>query len=167
MTTTADLLTDAFERIRDGVHTVVADLAPEQLGTRLAPSANSISWLVWHLARVQDSQGSDVASTEQVWTTDGWHERFGLPFKPKDTGFKHTPDDVAAVSGLTAEQLTGYIDAVAEHTTQFVSTLSDDDLSRVVDTRWDPPVTLGVRLMSIIGDDLQHLGQAKFVRGLL
>ena len=49
----------------------------------------------------------------------------------------------------------------------YLATLDDDDLDRVVDTRWDPPVTVGVRLVSVIADDLQHVGQAAYVRGLL
>lgn len=167
MTSTADLLTDAFSRVRDGVHSVVAELEPDQLSTVIAPGSNSIAWLVWHLTRVQDAQVTDVAGTEQAWTTDGWHERFGLPFQSKDTGFGHAPDDVAAVRGLSAQQLIDYHDAVAEQTARYVGGLGDDELDRVVDERWDPPVTLAVRLVSILGDDLQHIGQAKFVRGLL
>src|SRR6266511_3822072 len=38
---------------------------------------------------------------------------------------------------------------------------------QVADLRWDPPVTLGVRLVSVADDDLQHVGQAAYVRGLL
>ena len=45
--------------------------------------------------------------------------------------------------------------------------LSEADLDRVVDERWDPPVTLGVRLVSVISDDLQHAGQAAYLRGLV
>jgi hypothetical protein len=41
------------------------------------------------------------------------------------------------------------------------------DLARTVDDRWDPPVTLGVRLVSIADDSLQHVGQAAYLRGLL
>jgi hypothetical protein len=37
----------------------------------------------------------------------------------------------------------------------------------VVDASWDPPVTLGVRLVSVISDDLQHAGQAAYLRGMI
>jgi uncharacterized damage-inducible protein DinB len=162
-----ELLVDAFERIRDGVHDVVDGLDAEQLATRPTPHANSIAWLVWHLARVQDDHVADVAGLEQVWTAQGWHGRFGLPFGPEVTGYGQSSDDVAKVAGVAADQLTGYLDAVHEQTVAYVATLSPDDLSRVVDERWDPPVTLGVRLVSVINDDQQHVGQAAFVRGLL
>jgi hypothetical protein len=55
---------------------------------------------------------------------------------------------------------------VHERTTAFLAGLSDEDLDRVVDDRWDPPVTLEVRLVSTIGDDLQHAAQAAYVLGV-
>ena len=110
---------------------------------------------------------SDVAGTDQAWTADGWADRFGLPFDPADTGFGHTDEQVSAVRVGDPDLLTGYLDAVHERTVAFVSGLSDADLDRVVDTRWDPPVTLGVRLVSVVDDDLEHLGQAAFSKGLL
>ncbi|OLT12892.1 hypothetical protein BJF78_22995 [Pseudonocardia sp. CNS-139] len=163
---TAELLTDAFGRIGDEVHAAVDGLSVEQLGHRVGPQANSIAWLVWHLARVQDDHVAEVAGTEQVWTAQGWAERFGLPFVPRATGYGQSSAEVAEVKA-DAELLAGYYDAVAAHTLAYVGGLSDADLDRVVDERWDPPVTLGVRLVSVIGDDEQHVGQAAFVRGIL
>jgi hypothetical protein len=165
--TLGELLVDAFNRIRKGAHEAVEGLTPEQLGHRPTAHSNSISWLVWHLARIQDDHIADVAGIPQVWAGDGWHSRLGLPFAPQDTGYGHGPEEVAAVSGLTGEQLTGYLDAVHEQTVGYVSELTPEELGRIVDERWDPPVTLGVRLVSIINDDQQHVGQAAFVRGLL
>ena len=65
-----------------------------------------------------------------------------------------------------ADLLLEYYDAVHRQTVEFVTTLTDEDLDRVVDKRWDPPVTLGVRLVSTIADCLQHVGQAAYARGL-
>jgi hypothetical protein len=163
----ADLLLDAFERIGQLGHSVVDGLAPDQLTTRLEGRANPIAWLVWHLARVQDDHVADVAGTEQVWTSKGWRERFDLPLDPSDTGYGHSPREVALVQVSDGALLTGYLDDVVERTRAFVRDLSDADLDRVVDEGWDPPVTLGVRLVSVVGDDLQHLGQAALVRGAL
>jgi uncharacterized damage-inducible protein DinB len=148
------------------VHDAVAGLTVEQLAERIAPEANTIAWLVWHLTRVQDDHVAEVAGTEQVWTSQGWFERFGLPFSPRATGYGQTPEEVAQVR-VGADLLTGYYNAVAERTLEFVRGLTDADLDRVVDDRWDPPVTLGVRLVSVIGDDEQHVGQAAYVRGIL
>jgi Protein of unknown function (DUF664) len=165
--TSAELLADAFGRIREVVHRVVDGLTPEQLAFRVDAEANSIAWLVWHLTRIQDDHVAGVAGTEQVWTAEGWVERFGLPFGPSATGYGHRPADVAAVRVGSGELLAGYHDAVWRQTTGYVEGLGDADLDRVVDRSWDPPVTLGVRLVSVVADDLQHAGQAAFVRGLL
>ncbi len=164
--TGAELLADSFGRVREVVHQVVDGLTPDELAFRPDPEANSICWLVWHLTRIQDDHLADAAGAEQVWTSRGWSERFGLALDPSDTGYGHRSEDVVAVRGDPA-LLIGYHDAVFEQTVRYLSTLQDPDFERVVDTRWDPPVTLGVRLVSVVTDDLQHAGQAAYVRGLL
>ena len=165
--TSAELLVDAFGRIRGIVHRAVDGLTAEQLAFRVDPEANSIAWLVWHLTRIQDDHLADAFQAEQVWISQGWVERFGLPFDPRDTGYGHQADEVAAVRVDSGELLVGYFDAVHEQTTRYLDRLGDADLARIVDRSWDPPVTLGVRLVSVIADDLQHAGQAAFVRGIL
>jgi uncharacterized damage-inducible protein DinB len=162
--TSAMLLVDGFGRIREVVHHSVDGLDEDQLTYRLQNEANSIAWLVWHLTRIQDDHVAGVAGTEQVWPK--WADRFGLPFDLHDTGYGHGPAQVAAVR-VPAELLTGYHDETYERTIEYVSGITDPDLGRVVDAHWDPPVTLGVRLVSVVSDDLQHAGQAAFVRGLL
>lgn len=164
---TAELLFDGFGRIRATVRQVVEGLTAEQLAFRVDEQANSIAWLVWHLSRVQDDHVADVAGAEQVWTAKGWAERFGLPFDHSETGYGHSSEDVAAVAPQSPELLTGYHDAVHEQTIAYVGTLREGDLDKVVDRAWDPPVTLGVRLVSVLSDDLQHAGQAAFIRGLI
>ncbi len=162
--TSAELLVDAFGRVRGAVHAVVGSLTPAQLAVRLDSEANSIAWLVWHLTRIQDDHIAGVAQVDQVWTAAGWAERFGLPFDPRATGYEHRPDDVAAVQ-VGSDLLAGYYDAVHAQTVGYVEGLVDTDLDRIVDERWDPPVSLGVRLISVVDDDLEHVGQAAFVRG--
>ena len=164
--TTAEVLEDAFGRIRGIVHRAVDRITPEQLAFRPDAEANSISWLLWHLARIQDDHVAEVARTDQVWTAQGWAERFALPFDPGATGYGHGSQDVAAVKA-TADLLAGYYDAVYNVTIEYVRGLTDGDLDRIVDERWDPPVTLGVRLISVISDGLQHAGQASYVRGIV
>ncbi len=164
--TSAELLTDGFGRIHEIVEEVLDGLTTPQLTSRLDREANSIAWLVWHLTRVQDDHVADVAGTEQAWASSGWQSRFALPLEASDTGYGHSPDQVAAVTA-DGGLLGAYHDAVYEKTLQFVQQLTDADLDRVVDERWDPPVTLGVRLVSVIADDLQHAGQAAYIRGIL
>lgn len=161
-----DVLLEGFGRVPPSVRRVVDGLSVDQLTERLDPQANTIAWLVWHLTRIQDDHLADVAATEQVWTADGWSDRFALPVDDAATGYGFDADDVAAVRA-EAELLTGYLDAVHERTTAYIRGLEPADLDRVVDEAWDPPVTLGVRLVSVIADDLQHVGQAAFLRGVL
>ena len=164
--TSAELLADTFGRIRAVVHQVVEGLTTEDLTSRLDPEANSIAWLVWHLTRVQDDHVADITGEEQVWTGLDWAQRFGLPFDVLDTGYGHGSRETALVVA-DAATLLGYHDAVCDSTLRFVGHLRDADLDRIVDEDWDPPVTMGVRLVSVVGDDLQHAGQAAYVRGIL
>jgi Protein of unknown function (DUF664) len=165
--TSAQLLTDAFGRVREVVHAVVDGLTPAELAYRPGPAANSIAWLVWHLTRVQDDHLAAAFGAGQVWAEGGWADRFGLPFEVGATGWAQRTDEVAQVQVGSGELLTAYHDAVYQRTVDYVVELADAELSRVVDERYDPPVTLAVRLVSVIADDLQHAGQAAYVRGLL
>jgi hypothetical protein len=160
-----DILTDAFGRVGDGVVRLLDGLDDDALVWRPDPSANTVAWLVWHIGRVVDAQVADVAGTDEVWTSGGWAARFALPFDDAATGYGQSPEQVGQVRA-PAELLRGYVDATQEATLAYVASLADDDLDRVVDEGWDPPVTLGVRLVSIVGDATQHLGQASYVKGL-
>ncbi len=160
----AALLADAFGRIREVVHEAVEGLTEDELAARTDPDANSVAWLVWHLTRIQDDHLAGAFDTEQLWASDGWAARFALPFSRRATGYGQTSAQVGEVRA-SAELLLGYHDAVHARTVELIGSVTNADLGRIVDTAWDPPVTLGVRLVSVIADDLQHAGQAAFVRG--
>ncbi|MFF3866374.1 DUF664 domain-containing protein [Micromonospora sp. NPDC001898] len=163
----SDVLSEAYGRLPGLVRGAVDGLSSEQLRRAPATGANPVGWLVWHLTRIQDHHVADLLDAEQVWVTGGWAGRFGLPADPDDVGFGHTPEQVATVRPENAQALLDYFDAVAERTRGLLAGLRPADLDRVVDEAWDPPVTLGVRLVSVVEDDLQHVGQAAYVRGLL
>jgi hypothetical protein len=165
-TPAARLLLDAFDRIAASVVQTVDGLDADQLATRPAPSANSIAWLIWHLTRIQDDHLADAFGHEQVWTAEGWEDRFGLSFDSAATGYQHSSDQVGAVR-VDGSLLVDYHRAVHHRTQRALGRLEDGDLDRVVDEAWDPPVTLGVRLVSVVTDDLEHAGQAAYVKGLL
>ena len=161
-----ELLADGLGRVREQMPDVVAGLGDDDLAWRPDPEANSIAWLVWHLTRIEDDHVAGVAKTEQVWTADGWFDRFGLPFDARAHGYGMSAADVGRLRA-SGELLAGYYDAVAARSAAYVATLQPDDLDRVVDEAWDPPVTLGVRLVSVVNEVNAHLGQAQYVRGLL
>jgi len=166
MTSGSGLLLDAFSRIREAVESVLDGLDSSQLTARVDPGANTIAWLIWHLTRVQDSSVADAAADEQLWLADGWVERFDLPFDRRATGYGQTAEEAGQV-GADATTLLEYHDAVYRRTVGYLAGLDDAALDRVVDTRFDPAVTLAVRMTSIIADELQHVGQAAYVRGVL
>ncbi|MDN5726938.1 MAG: DinB family protein [Propionibacteriales bacterium] len=163
----AELLSDALDRVAESAHQIADGLSAADLAYRPAAGANGIGWLLWHLTRVQDDHVADAAGTEQVWTASGWAARFGLPYGSGATGYGQDIDEVARFSALDPSLLTGYLDAVTARTKEYLGGLTDQDYDQVIDEQWDPPVTLGVRLISVINDDTQHIGQAAYVRGLL
>jgi hypothetical protein len=163
----AALLVELYGRIPPLVREAVDGLDPEQLAERPAPGANSIAWLVWHLTRIQDHHVAELLEGAQLWVDGGWAERFGLDPDPQNHGYGHSAEEVAAVRPDGPGILVEYLDAVWGRTRDLLEGLTAADLDRVVDRRWDPPVTLGVRLVSIADDSLQHVGQAAYVRGLL
>ena len=160
------LLADSLERVRDQVADVVDGLNSDQLAWRPDDDANSIAWLLWHLTRIEDDHVAEVAGTEQVWTAAGWYDRFGLPFPPEVHGWGQTSADVARVR-VDGDLLAGYHAEVAARVVAYVGQLTPDDLERIVDERWDPPVSLGVRLVSVVNEVNQHVGQAAYVRGMI
>ena len=161
------LLLEAYDRLPELVRSAVEGLSGEQLRWAPAEGANSIGWLVWHLTRVQDHHLGEVLGQEQIYLTGDWAHRFGLKADPSDIGYGHTAAQVAAVRPENAQALVEYYAAVHARTSDFLRGLTAADLDRVVDERWNPPVTLAVRLVSVVNDDTQHVGQAAYVRGLL
>lgn len=162
-----ELLTDLFDRIAEHVHEAVDGLSPQELTEAPENGTNPIGWLVWHLTRVQDHHVAEIVDDEQVWMSGDWPSRFGVEPKASNTGYGHSADDVAAIRPDSAQTLIDYYEAVAARTRALIDRTSNDDLDRVVDDRWDPPVTLGVRLISVADDDIQHAGQACYARGML
>ena len=158
-----DLLVDSFTRIRDLVVELTDGLTEDESTFRPAPEANTPGWLLWHLTRVQDDHIAGLAGIQQAWPS--WRHRFGLPFGDWVTGYGQGPDEVAAVR-VSGDLLAGYHADVHDLTLRYVEPIDAGELARVVDTNWDPPVTAAVRLVSVLGDVLQHLGQAAYVRGL-
>jgi len=161
------LFLELYGRIPPLARSAVDGLDATALAVRPAVDANSIGWLVWHLARVQDHHVAELLGTDQLWAGGDWARRCGLEPDPADTGYGHSAEQVGSVLPEGPEVLLEYLDAVDRRTRTMLVGLVPEDLDRVVDRRWDPPVTLGVRLVSVADDCLQHLGQAAYVRGLL
>jgi len=165
--TPQELLEDAARRPSQVAGHVLGGIPPDLLHAMPGGRGNSIAWLVWHAARQQDAQVADLAGAEEVWTEQGWNERFGLGVPERSTGFGDGPEDVARIRVDPPELLRDYLDAVVERVVAYVHGLTEAQLDEIVDRSWDPPVTRGVRLVSTVDDAAQHLGQAAYARGLL
>jgi hypothetical protein len=163
----ASLLRELYGRILPLAEGAVDGVAFDRLTEAPQEGANPIAWLVWHMGRIQDHHVAELLGAPQLWVTGDWASRFGLAADPDDNGYGHTPAQVRSVRPVDAEVLCGYLAAVLERTDAMLASLSATDLDRVVDTRWDPPVTMGVGLVCVADDALQHAGQAAYVKGLL
>lgn len=161
------VLEDGFSRIEEGVRAVVDGLRAEDLTWVPEGATNSIGWLLWHLCRQQDAQLSHLAWEEEAWTAQGWADRFDLPYDREAMGYGQDAVDVRAFRVADSEFFTGYARDVHALTVRLVRGLGAQDYGRVVDTSWDPPVTMGVRVYSVLEDSAKHLGQAEYLRGML
>ena len=159
------LLTEGFGRITELYDGVADGLDERTLHERPGGTGNSVAWLLWHLARVQDHHVAGLADGTQVW--EEWQDKLGLPTDTDDIGYGHTSEQVDAIRVSDAQLLVDYHHAVTLATARYLGTVDEPELEREVDQHWDPPVTAGQRLVSIQGDCLQHLGQAAYVKGLL
>ena len=161
------LLADALGRIKGGLERALTGVSLEELHRLPQSDCNSIAWLAWHLTRVQDDHISSLASREQAWTDEGWHTRFGLEPDPSNVGWGHTPEQVAAFRSPDAQTLLDYHAAVMKRSTGYLATLGPADLGRVLnEPQWATSVTVGVRLVSVVNDGTEHMGQINYLRGL-
>ncbi len=160
-------LLELYGRIPPLAADAVERLSAEELAWAPEPGANSVGWLVWHLTRVLDHHVAELLDEPQIWASGTWAQRCGLEPDPSNTGYGHNTDEARAVRPDSPDALLGYLREVEVRTNRFLGTVTAADLDRVVDRRWEPPVTLGVRLVSIADDCLQHGGQAAYVRGLI
>ena len=163
---TSEVFLEAFGRISQLVRQSVEGADAEGLSYRPEPGANSIAWLAWHLTRTQDDHVSEIAGLDQAWIAEGWHDRFGMEADPHNTGYGHGPDQVAAILA-DPELLLAHHEAVAGRTATYLAKVDDAELDRIIDRSYDPPVTVGVRLVSVMSDNIQHAGQARYLRGIV
>lgn len=161
------ILTDGYGRVGEVMEETLNGLTESDLDWQPNPDSNSMGWLAWHLTRVQDDHIADLMGEEQLWISEAWHARFNRPPSPADVGWGHSSGDVAAFKSPPAEVLVEYHRAVLARTRQYISMLSEGDLDRELDEpQFQPLPTVGVRLVSVMSDNLQHVGQVAYLRGL-
>jgi hypothetical protein len=162
----SEILIDAYTRIQELVHRSAEGLTKEQLAYRPEEGSNSIVWLIWHLTRIQDGHLAGATGNEEAWVSDGWAEKFGMDADTSINGQGDGPDEVEALNA-DAELLLGYHEAVVDRTCGYLTGVDAAELDRIIDRSYDPPVTVGVRLVSVISDNTQHAGQARYLNGMI
>jgi uncharacterized damage-inducible protein DinB len=163
---TTELYADAIRRADADLRRALDDLSNEDLKSQPAGGgSNPIGWLVWHLTRTRDNISSSISGDTSVWEAGGWAARFGMEGELP----RFAPADVHLFDPKDPETLLGYFDAVAEKSLTIVEGLTDADMSRMVEStnpgRPAQPVTS--RLGVIINDNIQHVGQIAYLRGLI
>lgn len=162
------LLIDGYGRIYEELQRALSGLSQGDLDHQPKPDCNSMGWLAWHLIRVQDGQIADLMDAEQVYIKDGWYSEFNRQPEPEDVGFGHSSEQVAAFKSPDVSVIMNYEKEVLERVKSFINSLSAEDLDRELNEPWFQPLpNVGVRLISIMSDALQHTGQIAYVRGLL
>lgn len=163
-----ELMIDSYGRILEILESALEGLTQDDLNVQPHSDSNSIGWLVWHLTRVQDDHVGGLMGEEQLWIKDEWHSKFNRAPDRKDIGFGHSSEEVSAFKSPDIEILLEYHRAVLERSKRYIHSLSEVELDRQLDEPWFQPLpTVGVRLVSVMSDCLQHAGQVCYVRGLL
>ncbi len=162
------LLSEGYGRITGIVERALRNIDPDDLDRQPQADCNTIGWLIWNLTRVQDYHFANLIGEQQLWTSDGWHDRSGRPVDPADDGWRHTAEQVLAFRSPEPKVLLDYHRAVTERSRRFFDTLSADDLDRELDEpQYQPLPTVGVRIIGVMSENIQHAGQAAFVCGML
>jgi pimeloyl-ACP methyl ester carboxylesterase len=163
----SNFLIEAYGRIGPLVHRAAEGLTAEQLCHQVEPAANTVAWLVWHLSRIQDQHLSELAGLPELWADTKWAQTTGVDRDPVTRGQGDGPAEVAAVRPPGPDGLLAYYDSVAGRTADYLTGVTDASLDRIVDESYTPAVSAGVRLASVLSDNLQHAGQALYLRGVI
>lgn len=138
-------------------------LSPAQLNAHVGGHPNSVAWLLWHSGREIDAQLADLNHQPQQW--EKFRSRFGLGEIADGFGLGHTPEEAAQIQVDDQALLVEYLQATLDAFIDYARSLSEADLDEVIDENWTPAVTRGVRMVSMIDDAIQHVGQAAFIAG--
>ncbi len=163
---TTTLYADAIRRSDADLHRALDDLSTEELKKQPAgQESNPIGWLVWHLTRTRDNISASIVGDTPIWETGDWGARFGMDGEVP----RFAPEEVHLFDPKDYETLVGYFDAVAEKSLEIVEALPEEDMGRLVQStipgRPAQPITS--RLAVILNDNIQHVGQIAYLRGLI
>jgi hypothetical protein len=159
------LISSIYDRLTEGLERALVGLTQEDLNYQPRPDSNSIGWLTWHLTRTQDQAIADLMGVEQLWIKEGWYLKFNRSANPQDTGSGHSPEDMASFKSPDVKMLLAYYYSVVQRSKRCFYNLSETDLDREINHTRYP--TVAARIVGVISDNFQHVGQMAYVHGLL
>ncbi len=163
-----ELIADGFSRVLEVLEPAFDGLTPADLDLRPNEQANSMGWTAWHLCRGADAQIAALMGANQVWTEKAWFTKFKMPPDPDNTGYGASSEEVGKFRSPEPAVILGYYREIMAHTKKYLSSLGLSDLDRKLDETWFQPVpTVGIRLVSILADSLEHAGEIAYIRGLV
>ena len=160
-----DIIQMALGEYMDQLRKALDGLTPEERRFQPAPQAHHIDFVVWHMARVEDSWINRFAQrTDQIWTRDGWFQRFGIPEDGHGYGF--TAEQVADLPRFDLDEMMAYADSVRRETLRYLEGLTHDDLAISPGPDVRPGYTIGRMFSHVIVEESQHVGQVAYLRGI-
>ena len=110
---------------------LLAKLPEAHLRTRPHPGVNTIAWLLWHSARIEDVAVNRFLADRPQVLDDGWFERLAVGRRDVGTGMSDAEVDELS-AGIDLQALRGYWDATSARTLALVETLRGSDLEATV-----------------------------------
>lgn len=166
-----ELIEGTLEDYWTRADTALDGLTSEELAWRPGSDSNSIGFIAWHVNRVEDRWIQRFAQdVPEIWVRDRWHDTFGLEIE--DTGVRFTVEQVTAFPTIEPDTLLRFCKAIQSETRRFLATLSEADLERVpINTPFGSSTfagwSIGRMFRQIFGEFNQHLGEIRYVRGLI
>ncbi len=151
---------DKLERALEG-------LSQDELHWRPALESNTIDWMVWHMARVEDNWVNvQMRKEDSIWERDGWPER--IVVETSSNGFGLTAEQIRAMPAFDVPLVMEYYRSVRAGTTRFFENeMQEVDLQHeITHPRYDP-VSYAWILGHLLCEEAEHLGQIEYIRGMI
>ena len=142
-------------------------LTDDEMRWKPTLESNSIDWMVWHMARVEDNLVNYVLQNRaSIWERDGWGERLGIATTSAGAGM--TVHEIRAMGRINVPAVMEYYRSVRQETSDyFENIMQEDDLSRVIEHTSFRGVTGAWVLGRLLCEEAEHLGQIEYLRGIM
>ena len=162
----SEFILKSLEESKGDVDRAIKTLSPDELSFQPKPHSNSIVFLIWHLARVEDLWINKVLKgTQEIYETDGWYKRFGTA-DWKDNGIGFDIQKLTTWPAPKMELLQAYAAAVRAKTRDYLGTLKAGNLDETRELRWGSG-KVGSVLSHLITEVSEHSGQIGYIKGIL